>query len=109
MSQIQRSSSIGRLERRKEDIITGLKLDAKIVFVGDAGMGKTWMAREIIDHEDLWYETLWVYVTEKHDIDLFCKDIARQLFQSCSIAEEWEYEEENSKEEKETAFKVFNN
>ncbi|TXG67096.1 hypothetical protein EZV62_008371 [Acer yangbiense] len=108
MSQIQRSSSIGTLEQRKEDIITGLK-DAevsKIVFVGDAGMGKTWMAREIIDHEDLWYETLWVYVTEKHDIDLFYKDIARQLFLSCSIAEEWEYEEENSEEEKETKLKL---
>ncbi|KAK2639161.1 hypothetical protein Ddye_026956 [Dipteronia dyeriana] len=108
MSHTQRSNSIGTLKQRKEDIITGLK-DAKvskIVFVGDAGMGKSWMARKIIDHEDLWYETLWVYVTEKYDIDLFYTDIARQLFLSCSIAEEWEYEEENSEEKKETALNL---
>ncbi|KAK4837145.1 hypothetical protein QYF36_003146 [Acer negundo] len=95
MSQIQRSNRTW--ERRKEDIINWLKKAelSKIVLVGDAGMGKTWMAREIIDHEELWYETLWVYVTEKYDINLFCKDIARQLSLS-SITEEWEHEEENS-------------
>ncbi|KAK3199148.1 hypothetical protein Dsin_022563 [Dipteronia sinensis] len=69
-------------------------------------MGKTWMERKIIGHEDLWYETLWVNMTEKHDIDLFYKDIARQLFLSCSIAKEWQYEEENSEEEKETTLKL---
>ncbi|KAK3199139.1 hypothetical protein Dsin_022554 [Dipteronia sinensis] len=84
-------------ERTKEDIINGLEKAevSKIVLVGGAGMGKTWMAREIIDHEELWYETLWVYVTEKYDINLFYKDIARQLSLS-SIAEEWEHEGENS-------------
>ncbi|TXG67093.1 hypothetical protein EZV62_008368 [Acer yangbiense] len=88
---------MGTFEQRKEDIINGLNNAevSKIVLVGDAGMGKTWMAREIINREDLWYETFWVYVTEKYDINLFYKDIARQLSLS-SITEEWEHEKENT-------------
>ncbi|KAK0601839.1 hypothetical protein LWI29_027931 [Acer saccharum] len=91
------SNSMGTFEQRKEDIINGLNNAevSKIVLVGDAGMGKTWMAREIINREDLWYETFWVYVTEKYDINLFYKDIARQLSLS-SITEEWEHEKENT-------------
>ncbi|KAK1584409.1 hypothetical protein Q3G72_032758 [Acer saccharum] len=62
-----------------------------VALVGDTGTGKTWMAREISEcavHEGLCYESLWLSVTEKYDINLLYKSIAHQLSLSF-ITEEW--------------------
>ncbi|TXG66071.1 hypothetical protein EZV62_007346 [Acer yangbiense] len=95
----QRREDLGTMEKRKSHIFKLLKDDgvSTVVLVGDTGMGKTWMAREISEcavREGLCYESLWLSVTEKYDINLLYKSIAHQLSLSF-ITEEWEEEEED--------------
>ncbi|KAK4850312.1 hypothetical protein QYF36_005604 [Acer negundo] len=84
------------LEETHKNIIK--KLDdpkSTIVLVGDSGMGKTWMARKISEL-DKYYDTLWVYMTEKYDINLFYEDIAKQYLSLSPITEEWKHDEDET-------------
>ncbi|KAK4852425.1 hypothetical protein QYF36_023952 [Acer negundo] len=81
------------MEKRKSHILKLLEDDSvsTVVLVGDTGMGKTWMAREISEcavRKGSCYESLWLSVTEKYDINLLYKSIAHQLSLSF-ITEEW--------------------
>ncbi|GMY29953.1 putative disease resistance protein At4g19050 [Fagus crenata] len=76
-----------------------------IVLHGDAGVGKTWMAREIsdlADKESPSYVTLWVFLNHRDDKESLhdsktLENIARQL-SVLSTIEEWE---DNATKEKE--------
>ncbi|KAK2640119.1 hypothetical protein Ddye_027914 [Dipteronia dyeriana] len=89
---------MGTLKLLKEEIIKQLddpkKTNRTIVLVGDSGMGKTWMARKI--SEDDKYDTLWVYMTEKYDINLFYEDIGKQYLSLSPITEEWKHDEDET-------------
>ncbi|KAK2638024.1 hypothetical protein Ddye_025819 [Dipteronia dyeriana] len=91
----QRGEDLGTMEERKNHILKLLEDDgvSTVVLVGDIGMGKTWMAREISECA-LCYESLWLSVTEKYDINLLYKSIAHQLSLSF-ITEEWGDEDED--------------
>ncbi|TXG66076.1 hypothetical protein EZV62_007351 [Acer yangbiense] len=94
----QHMEDLGTMENRKSHILKLLEDDSvsTVVLVGDTGMGKTWMAREISEcaiREGLCYESLWLSVTEKYDINLY-KSIAHQLSPSF-ITEEWGDEDED--------------
>ena len=80
------------LELLKNDNVT------TIVLIGDAGVGKTWIARKIADSadkEDLSYVTLWVFMNQQDDNKSLQENrslhenIARQL-SVLSTIEEWE-------------------
>ncbi|KAK0602279.1 hypothetical protein LWI29_031956 [Acer saccharum] len=95
----QRMEDLGTMEKRKNHIFKLLEDDgvSTVVLVGDTGMGKTWMAREISEcavREGLCYASLWLSVTEKYDINLLYESIAHQLSLSF-ITEEWGDEEED--------------
>nr|POE88534.1 putative disease resistance protein [Quercus suber] len=99
-------------EVEKDKILELLKDDnvTTIVLIGDAGVGKTWIARKIADSadkEDLSYVTLWVFLNQQDDkksLDenmSLHENIARQLSVLTTI-EEWEdnaTKEEDHKEE----------
>ncbi|XP_023870647.2 putative disease resistance protein At4g19050 [Quercus suber] len=99
-------------EAEKDNILELLKDDnvTTIVLIGDAGVGKTWIARKIADSadkEDLSYVTLWVFLNQQDDkksLDenmSLHENIARQLSVLTTI-EEWEdnaTKEEDHKEE----------
>ncbi|KAK0601694.1 hypothetical protein LWI29_026554 [Acer saccharum] len=94
----QRTEDLGTMEERKSHILELLGNDgvSTVVLVGDTGMGKTWMAREISEcavRKGSCYESLWLSVTEKYDINLLYKSIAHQLSLSF-ITEEWGDEDE---------------
>ncbi|XP_030948307.1 putative disease resistance protein At4g19050 [Quercus lobata] len=79
-----------------------------IVLIGDAGVGKTWIAREIADladKEDLSYVTLWVFLNQQDDKKSLHQNIAHQL-SVLSTIEEWEdnatKEEEHEEEDVES-------
>ncbi|KAM4085589.1 hypothetical protein ACJW30_10G039200 [Castanea mollissima] len=100
-------------EAEKDKILKLLKDDnvTTIVLFGNAGVGKTWIARKIADSadkEDLSYVTLWVFLNQQddkkslHENRSLCENIARQL-SVLSIIEEWEdnaTKEEDHEEEK---------
>ncbi|KAK0599926.1 hypothetical protein LWI29_009909 [Acer saccharum] len=93
-----RSNNMGTLEQMQEKIKKKLEDPNKstIVLVGDSGMGKTWMARKISEH-DKYYDTLWVYMTEEYNIDLqFYDDIAKQYLSLSPITEEWKHDEDET-------------
>ncbi|KAK0600080.1 hypothetical protein LWI29_011460 [Acer saccharum] len=58
-------------------------------------MGKTWMARKISEL-DKYYDTLWVYMTEEYDINLFYEDIEKQYLSLSPITEEWKHDEDET-------------
>lgn len=74
-----------RTMEEREKTIEGLLSNdrvSKIVLVGDAGMGKTWIARRIINtamNEGLCYTTLWFSLSRKYDDESLNNTIARQL------------------------------
>ncbi|KAK3200023.1 hypothetical protein Dsin_023438 [Dipteronia sinensis] len=84
------------LEETEKNIMKQLEDANKstIVLVGDSGMGKTWMARKISELDK--YDTLWVYLTEKYDINLFYEDIAKQYLSLSPITEEWKHDEDET-------------
>ncbi|KAB1216982.1 hypothetical protein CJ030_MR4G021339 [Morella rubra] len=106
------------IQKNKEDEIMKLLEDAEThvtttVLTGVAGVGKTWMAREISKRalrKGLAYETLWLFLnpedggSEPND-DSFLEDIARQLSLLPTADQEWEVgivdeEKEEAKKEK---------
>ena len=87
-------------EVEKDKILKLLKDDnvTAIVLIGDAGVGKTWIARKIADSADkegLSYVTLWVFMNQQddekslHENRSLHENIARQL-SILSTIEEWE-------------------
>ena len=87
-------------EAEKDKILKLLKDDnvTAIVLIGDAGVGKTWIARKIADSADkegLSYVTLWVFMNQQddekslHENRSLHENIARQL-SILSTIEEWE-------------------
>ncbi|KAG6683696.1 hypothetical protein I3842_12G026700 [Carya illinoinensis] len=71
------------------------KAKSTIALVGDAGVGKTWMAREINDYyinESInggcFYGTLWFSMNKKYDERSLYKAIARQLSIHSSLEED---------------------
>ncbi|XP_062005864.1 putative disease resistance protein At4g19050 [Rosa rugosa] len=60
-----------------------------VVLDGKRGVGKTWIAKEIIKDKDLIHDTLWLYVNNNYDTESLHENIARQL-SLFSIHEEWE-------------------
>ena len=77
-------------EAEKDKILKLLREDnvTTTVLIGDAGVGKTWIARKIADSADkegLSYVTLWVFMTQQddekslHENRSLHENIARQL------------------------------
>ncbi|KAF5735817.1 putative disease resistance protein [Tripterygium wilfordii] len=80
------------VENEISDILRMLSVRAETVVVGDAGIGKTWIAREISARaigDRLYFETVWVSMNIKQEKHALVENIARQLSLHC-IAEEWE-------------------
>ncbi|GKV53727.1 hypothetical protein SLEP1_g60244, partial [Rubroshorea leprosula] len=86
--------TLAAVKKQKEDILGFLKDKnvSEIILCGGAGMGKTWMAREIYDHEknseELCYATLWLSMNRRYDEKSLYENIAHQL-SLLSTAEEW--------------------
>ncbi|GLT61473.1 hypothetical protein SLA2020_341760 [Shorea laevis] len=82
------------VEKHKEDILRFLedKNVSEIILCGGAGMGKTWMAREIYRHaissEELCYAALWLSMNRRYNEKSLYENIAHQL-SLLSTAEEW--------------------
>ncbi|KAK3006655.1 hypothetical protein RJ639_016760 [Escallonia herrerae] len=95
--------TMGSVDRR-ELIFDQLKHGnaRRIVLSGTAGVGKTWMAKELSDRairEHLCDISLWVFLNKKYDHTSLHESIARQL-SLLPAAEDWEDENDN-KEAKE--------
>ncbi|GMP74940.1 hypothetical protein CsSME_00032182 [Camellia sinensis var. sinensis] len=77
-----------------------------VVLVGQPGVGKTWMARELTDRATerrLFDFTLWLFLNREYDSMALCQSFAQQLY-LLSTAEEFEdddYEGEEEEEEEE--------
>ncbi|KAM5559058.1 putative disease resistance protein [Rosa sericea] len=69
-----------------------------VVLDGKRGVGKTWIAKEIIKYKDLIHDTLWLYVNNNYDTESLHENIARQL-SLLSIYEEWEDDDDAVEEE----------
>lgn len=82
---------------QKKKIVELLKEDgcSAIILVGDPGLWKTWLEREISSC----YTTLWVNKAERYSTNLL-EAIARQILCESSAIEEWEEEEEEDENEK---------
>ncbi|KDP35434.1 hypothetical protein JCGZ_10817 [Jatropha curcas] len=91
--------ALRKLERQKKDILEELKKEnsIKIILEGEAGVGKTWMAREICESAisgGICYASLWLSLNMKFDDWLLYESIARQLSVHFT-SEEWEHDENN--------------
>ncbi|KAJ4822656.1 hypothetical protein Tsubulata_037605 [Turnera subulata] len=89
-----------KVEERQK-ILDLLKRDdvKKVVLVGDAGVGKTWMAQKVREsaiNEEWCYAVLWVSMNAKLDIESIHKNIASQLSIPFSIktVEEADFDDE---------------
>ncbi|KAF5735816.1 putative disease resistance protein [Tripterygium wilfordii] len=102
-SNTKKEVDMSKLEKQKDDIMNMLRNDnlTSIVLVGDAGIGKTWMAREIrarAIREGLCYETIWVSMNIKHDERSLLENVAQQL-DLHSTFQEWENDDGKVEEE----------
>ncbi|CAL5408684.1 unnamed protein product [Camellia sinensis] len=74
-----------------------------VVLVGQPGVGKTWMARELIDRaaeRGLFDITLWLFLNREYDSMALCQSFAQQLY-LLSTAEEFEDDDYEGEEEEE--------
>ncbi|KAL8125594.1 hypothetical protein AgCh_013027 [Apium graveolens] len=78
-----------------------------IVIIGDAGVGKTWMAKKLSDHaveEDCFDFSIWLFLCRVYDDNALLETVARQLSIQLEHSDEWEKTDEiEADHEKEAA------
>lgn len=90
---------------QKEKISELLKEDGRstIILIGDPGLWKTWLEREISKNKVIasssCYTTLWINKAEKYSSNLLEEAIRRQALCESPSIEEWEEQEEEEDED----------
>ncbi|GLT58512.1 hypothetical protein SLA2020_313980 [Shorea laevis] len=82
-------------------VVKKLKNVQTLTLTGDAGVGKTWMAKQVSQSalsEGSFYGTVWISVDQMHDEASLWESVARQLSLLTS-ADEWEAYVDDKKDE----------